>query len=373
MCFDAKISPPMGKSLHKDILSVLKSASPSPPEGNHLRRLTVLACMVCSCIQTKSSSLEGLSSEKAGSDKQSESRVKQSGRWLSSKWTDWGTFFAPFARRMLAALGRSKGELVLVVDGSQTGSGNTTLMVSVLCKGYAIPLAWLTKKGEKGHFPEQMHLDLAALVDQLLPGGCRVVFLGDGEFDGLKLRTACKGYGWEFVLRTSTDRKVDCGGESAQLRSLCPHKGEEIAFVEDACDGDNAICWHGKGHKDPVLLLTNMDLGAMACDYYRRRFKVETLFKCLKSGGFKLDKSRVEAPEKLKNLLIVVAFAFIFTFSIGVLLKLTDPETIAKITRYDRLDKIHPITLAQKCISKYLHLATLIFSNLSKNCFGFFT
>lgn len=372
MCFNAKTSPPMGKSLHKDILTVFKSASPVAAQGNHLRRLTVLTSMVCSCMRTKSSSLEGLSSEKAGLAKQSESRVKQSGRWLSSKWTDWETFFAPFARQMLASLGL-KGELVLVVDGSQTGSQNTSLMVSVLCKGYAIPIAWLTKKGEKGHFPEQMHLDLAAHVHQLLPGGCRVVFLGDGEFDGLKLRTACKNYGWEFVLRTSTDRKVDCGGELAQLKSLCPHEGEEIVFLEDACDGDNAISWLGKGHKDPILLLTNMDLGAMACDYYRRRFKIETLFKCLKSGGFKLDKSRVESPEKLKNLLIVVAFAFIFTFSIGIFLKKTEPATIAKITRSDRLDKIHPITLAQKCLSRAPLLATLIFSNFSKNCFGFFT
>lgn len=362
----------MGKSLHKDILSVFKTASSTALQGNHLRRLNTLAFMVCSCMRTKSSSLEGLSSEKAGLAKQNESRVKQTSRWLSSKWTDWDSFFAPFARLMLATLGR-QGELVLVVDGSQTGGKNTTLMVSVLCKGYAIPLAWLTKKGNKGHFPEQMHLDLAAHVHELLPDNCRVVFLGDGEFDGLKLRTACKKYGWEFVLRTSTDRKVDFGGELGNLKSLSPQAGEEIAFLEDACDGDNAICWHGKGHKDPILLLTNMELGAMACDYYRRRFKIETLFKCLKSGGFKLDKSRVGSPKKLHNLLIVVAFAFIFTFSIGISLKKIDPSTLAKITRNDRLDKIHPITLAQKCFTKAEYLATLIFSNLSKNCFGFFT
>lgn len=362
----------MGKSLHKDILSVLKSASPHPPTGNHLRRLTVMVCMICSCIQTKSSSLEGLSSEKYGRAQQSESRVKQSSRWLSSKWTDWKTFFAPFARQLLAALG-GKGELVLVVDGSQTGANCCTLMISVLCKGYAIPLAWLTKSGEKGHFPEEMHLDLVAYVQQLLPESCRVVFLGDGEFDGLKLRTACKSNGWEFVLRTAKDRKVDCGGEIAQIKTLYPLKGEEIVFLESACDGDNAIYWHGKGYKDPIFLLTNMDLGPMACEYYRRRFRIETLFKYLKSGGFKLHKSMVKAPEKVKNLLIIVAFAFIFTFSIGILLKNEAHHDIAKITRKDRLDSIHPITLAQKCFAKAKKLTTCFFSKFSKNWRDFFT
>jgi len=70
-------------------------------------------------MKTKSSSLEGLSDKKSETAKQSENHVKQTKRWLSSKWTDWETFFAPFATKMLSALSK-KGELVLVLDGSQT-------------------------------------------------------------------------------------------------------------------------------------------------------------------------------------------------------------------------------------------------------------
>jgi hypothetical protein len=277
---------------------------------------------------------------------------------------------------MLSALA-GKGELVLVVDGSQTGAHCCTLMISVLCKGYAIPLAWLSKSGEKGHFPEQMHLDLVAYVQQLLPECipelCRVVFLGDGEFDGLKLRTVCKENNWEFVLRTSKDKKVDCGGEIAQIKALCPSEGEEIVFLEDACEGDNAIYWHGKGHEDPIFLLTNIELGEMACAYYRKRFKIETLFKYMKSGGFKVHKSMIETPEKIKNLLIIVCAAFIFTFSIGIALKNEDQTKIAKITRKDRTQSIHPITMARRCFEKEKKIATQIFSKLSKNFNNFFT
>lgn len=67
----------------------------------------------------------------------------------------------PFAKNFLQGLA-AKGELVFIIDGSQTGHANTTLMISVLCRGFAIPVAWIVKKGEKGHFPEEMHLDFAA-------------------------------------------------------------------------------------------------------------------------------------------------------------------------------------------------------------------
>ena len=55
----------------------------------------------------------------------------------------------------------------------------------------AIPICWVTRKGKKGHFPQEMHIDLVEKVAELLtktiPSTTRVVFLGDGEFDGSKL------------------------------------------------------------------------------------------------------------------------------------------------------------------------------------------
>jgi len=75
----------------------------------------------------------------------------------------------------------------------------------------------------------------------------------------------------------------------------------------------------------------------------------------------------------VKNLLLVVAFAFIFTFCIGILLKNDSKATIAAFARWDRLDTMRPITLAQKCLSKAMEIANLIFSNFSKNWEATFT
>jgi len=49
---------------------------------------------------------------------------------------------------MLLGLSK-KGELILVINGSQTAGDCVTLMLFVIWRVYAISLVWLTKKGEK--------------------------------------------------------------------------------------------------------------------------------------------------------------------------------------------------------------------------------
>ena len=357
----------MSKSLYKSTYDFLIDGSCHSVEGNHRRRLQTLAGMISSCMQSKSSSLDGLSSPDKVCDTQCESRIKQAKRWLSSKWTDWECFFAPYIKILLKKI-VLKGELILVIDGSETAGDCVTLMLSVIWKKYAIPLVWLTKKGEKGHFPEDWHVDLITLAATIIPSDCRSVLLGDGEFDGQKLRAKCKDLKWEFVLRTSTDRKVDCGGgEIANLGDLSPIMGSSIVFIEDAVQGDNAILWYGKGYEKPIPLLTNMDLGEMACRYYKRRFEIELLFKQLKSAGFNIHKSKIRGPQRVRNLIIIIALAFILTFCIGLLILAQDKKVINKFVRASKIKQISPINIALKALRKDLELAHTFFSNISKN------
>ena len=74
------------------------------------------------------------------------------------------------------------------MDGSVVGRGCVALMIHVLYKGRALPLAWRVRQGPKGHFPEELHIALVALMRACLPKGTQVVLLGDGEFDGTTLQ-----------------------------------------------------------------------------------------------------------------------------------------------------------------------------------------
>lgn len=78
----------------------------------------------------------------------------------------------PYAQMLLAYLALET--LVLVIDGSTVGRGGVALMVHVVYKGRALPLAWLVRQGKKGHFPEEMHIALVEYVRDLLPLGVEV-------------------------------------------------------------------------------------------------------------------------------------------------------------------------------------------------------
>ena len=94
-------------------------------------------------------------------------------------------YFVPYAEVLLAHLALQT--LVLVMDGSVVGRGCVALMIHVVYKGRALPLAWQVRQGKKGHFPEDLHIAMIELMSTLVPEGAKVVFLGDGEFDGTAL------------------------------------------------------------------------------------------------------------------------------------------------------------------------------------------
>jgi hypothetical protein len=111
-----------------------------------------------------------------------------------------------------------------------------------------------------------------------------------------------------------------------------------------------------------------------ASNYYKRRFKIETLFKHLKSAGFYLHKTRLKCPEKLTKPIIIVVFAFVFTFCMGVFLKEKNSiQSLERIVRKDRLNKITPIAIAQLAIKQRYECLLNFFSDLSKNFNEVFT
>lgn len=363
------MSESLYKSTRRFLLGALKSQRPSP---SHLRRVEVLCSMVSSCIQHQSCALQSLATPDGATATQMESRIKKAKRWLSSKWTDWASFYAPYARLILLNLAK-RGELVLVIDGSEMAGDCRVLMVSVLWGKYAIPLAWIAKEGEKGHFPEQLHLDLLDVVASVVPSNCRVILLGDGEFDGRLLCARCEELRWEFVLRTSKDRKIEDNGELLAIGKLVVWPGQEVAFIESALHGYHAVLWHYPKYEEPIPLLTNIEIGEMACAYYEQRFKIEMMFKQFKSSGFNVHRSKVMGEKRVHSLIIVLALAFILVFWAGVNLIKMPPKNIAMFARADRLLDLTPINIAIKAVKAASRLIRTILSDMSKNINHFFS
>src|SRR5688572_26817788 len=168
--------------------------------GRMAQHLTILAALIRGIVASKSRQLPQIALKIADRAK-TESRVKRLSRWLDNDQIKEEIYFLPYAELLLQHLALET--LVLVMDGSGVGRGCCALMIHVIYKGGALPLAWVVRQCPKGHSPESLHIELVELVRELIPEGSTVVFLGDGEFDGTELQATLNEAGWFYACRTS--------------------------------------------------------------------------------------------------------------------------------------------------------------------------
>ena len=131
------------------------------------------------------------------------SRIQRFSRWIDNEHIDLETYFAPYAQLLLTSLAHRP--LVLVMDVSAVGRKMCHLDAEC---GFnrALPLGWIVLTGNKGHFSEQMHLTLLEQVYPLIPVKAQVIFLGDGEFDGVELQQRLEDW-IPCSLPASADRR----------------------------------------------------------------------------------------------------------------------------------------------------------------------
>jgi hypothetical protein len=223
------------------------------------------------------------------------------------------------------------------------GRGCIALMIRVVYKGRALPLAWLVRQGKKGHFPEDLHIAVVEQVQDLLPPEAQVVMLGDGEFDGTTLQHTVQAYGWAYVVRTGSHITVMWDGEHFRCETVgaCIKPGtlvelRDVHVTKAAYGPVMCLCCWAKGYKEPLYLITNMASADEACRLYAKRFRIETFFSDQKSRGFYLHKSHLADPMRLSRLLMAACLAYIWIIHLGALCE--QDGWVRIIHRGDRCD-----------------------------------
>jgi hypothetical protein len=306
---------------YRAIRDALIQDYPGQPTGTVTRHLTTLTALISGIVGSKSTQLPHIAT-KVPDGTQAESRVKHFARWVRNDRITEEGYFVPYAQVLLAHLALQT--LVLIIDGSVVGRGCVALMLHVVYKGRALPLAWLVRPGKKGHFPEDWHIALVEQVQELLPVGAQVVLLGDGEFDGTDLQHTLEEAGWSYVCRTGCNLTASWEGETFRLDTLgaCSKPGtlielKEVRFTEDAYGPIMLVCCWAKGYQEPLYLVSNMTSADEACHWYTKRFRIETFFSDQKSRGFHLHKSHLSKPQRLSRLLIAACLAYIWIVYLG--------------------------------------------------------
>lgn len=267
--------------------------------------------------------------------------MKRFQRWLQNERINAKVLFLPFARILLRKL--AFAPLVLVIDGSTVGRNCVALMVGVVYQRRTLPIAWLVSRGKKGHFPEKVHVALIREVHQLIPKQARVVLLGDGEFDGVNLQAIVNEWQWGYVCRTARNTQLFWQDQAFRFDDLdeCLSPGgcielDQVCFTKKHYGPILAIGWWRADCKEAIYLVSNLDSAQEACQFYAKRFKIETFFSDQKGRGFNLHKSHLSDPARLSRLLIATCLAYIWIVYLGELALKNGCSAI--IHRTDRLD-----------------------------------
>ena len=202
---------------YRAIRDALTQWYPGQPSGTVARHLITLAALISGIVGSKSTQLPHIAAKVPNGTKP-ESRVKRFARWCDNAHILEEVYFLPYADVLLRHLALQT--VVLVMDGSGVGRGCTALMIHVVYKGRALPLAWRVRQAPKGHFPEDLHIALVELIREVIPEGAQVVFAGRWRVrrDGAASHAA--GGGLVLRLPHGHEHRGDVGGRDLPPRYL---------------------------------------------------------------------------------------------------------------------------------------------------------
>jgi hypothetical protein len=262
-------------------------------------------------------------------------------RWVKNEHVDRQVYYLPYAELLLQHL--SNQPLRLVLDGSTVGRGCMAVMVCVVYRQRALPLAWLVYKGKKGHTTAERHMAALAQVLPLIPAAAEVILLADGEYDSCDLLAWIEEEtNWSFVVRSAANMLITHRSMQYPLADLAA-KGTQtivhhILFTEQEYGPLHVVAWWDAEYDKPIYLLTNLVEPQQASRHYQRRALIETFFSDQKSRGFQIEKSHLAEPERLARLLLAAALAYLWLIYLGLRVTACEAKRCL-IDRTDRTDK----------------------------------
>lgn len=214
--------------------------------------------------------------------------------------------------------------LALAVDATHHRQDLVILVVSVLYRGTAIPVAWHVQHGLARRSWVAVLVRLLAQLQPVIPAELPVLVLADRGLWSPRLWCAIQACGAHPLLRLQSRVTFQPdGGRRVPLRSLVPGPGSAWIgpgrpFKDRQVPGHcTALVVWGEAQEGPWLLLTDLAPDAVGPGWYGLRSWIEVGFRSLKSMGWHWDRSRRTDPERVARHWLVLAVATLWTVGVG--------------------------------------------------------
>jgi hypothetical protein len=217
-----------------------------------------------------------------------------------------------------AALLEKKSK-ILIIDGSSWKWGGKTyhfLTLSVLYQGVSIPIFWinLQKLGISSQW-QRKYLLMLALRFYDLKGK---VLLGDREYIGSEWFSSLRKAGLDVVIRLrkgNYQKEVEQSGKSVEkLEKRAIAKVGSLVWKRFVLQNNSYYyvlkAYRGRDGKTELLRLISTLTPAQAMKSYGYRYRIESMYKHLKSNGFDLEELHVQKEYKVQMMMAALVLAY---------------------------------------------------------------
>lgn len=230
--------------------------------------------------------------------------------------------FAPFLRWVLQDWqGR---EIALAIDATLHRQQVAALVVSVLYRGCAIPVAWHILPANRPGVWISPILHLLRVLHPALPPQMTVLVLADRGLWSPRLWKRIRDLGWHPVLRVRQETTfAPAGARRQRADQFVPGPGHAwvgrgVAFKHRPVRraGTLVVVW-GAEQAQPWIVLTDLAPQRVGVVWYGLRMWVELGFRALKSLGWQWQRTRRTEPERVARYWLILAVATWWVLAYG--------------------------------------------------------
>jgi hypothetical protein len=196
------------------------------------------------------------------------------------------------------------------------------LVISVLYRGNAIPVAWvILPANRKGAWMPHI-LRLLRHLRPAIPAEMEVVVLADRGLWSPRLWRRVRRLHWHPLLRLQNTTTFAPKGQPRQpAKVLVPGAGyawvgQGVAFRNHKIKGTLIVLWD-VGHQAPWVLLSDLPPENVGIVWYGLRIWIELGFRAIKGVGWQWQRTRRTDPQRVARHWLVLAVAMLWVMAYG--------------------------------------------------------
>jgi hypothetical protein len=231
--------------------------------------------------------------------------------------------FVPLLRWILSWWPANERRLALALDATSLGQVLVVLVISVVYRGCAIPIAWRVLPAiEKGSW-KGVWLDLFSHFQGVIPEDWLVIVMADRGLYANWLWAAIRKCKWHPFLRINGRFffRPNDGREFSALNLAfhqpgCIWSGAGTCFKTHPVEATLLVRWEEE-FEEPWLILTDLPPEQARPCWYGLRSWIECGFKHIKSAGWQWQYTRMVDPERATRFWLAIAVATLWVLSVG--------------------------------------------------------